>query len=76
MKLAIINSDEQIGKSVGKIVDGAVDYDRLAETAEALMPRLPFPKGVYRFRTFEEADLWTDQHILRAARKQVQDPRA
>ena len=29
--------------------------------------RLPFPKGVFRFRTFEEADAWTEQHILQTA---------
>jgi len=35
------------------------------------MPRLPFPKGVFRFRTHEEADEWTNQHILQAALKQA-----
>jgi hypothetical protein len=33
----------------------------------SLMPRLPFPKGVFRLRTFEEADAWTEKHILQAA---------
>lgn len=75
MKPPIINVEEQIGKTVGRIPGGAPDYDRLAASAEALMPRLPFPKGVYRFRTFEEADSWTEQHILQAARKKSQDPR-
>jgi hypothetical protein len=33
------------------------------------MPRLPYPKGVYRFRTFEEAKTWKNQHLLQAALK-------
>ena len=73
MKQPIANLDEQIGRTVGRI--RPADYGRLEASAEALMPRLPFPKGVYRFRTFEEADAWTEQHILRAARKKSQDPR-
>ena len=73
MKLPIVNMEEQIGRTVGSIHSS--DSHRLEACAEALMPRLPFPKGVYRFRTFEEADAWTEQHILRAARKKSQDPR-
>ena len=75
MKPPVVNLEEQIGKTVGRIPEGAADYARLTATADALMPRLPFPKGVYRFRSFEEADAWTEQHILRAARKKSQEPR-
>jgi hypothetical protein len=63
----VINLEEQPGKTVGRIRSSPENYDRLVEAAEALMPRLPFPKGVYRFRTFEEANTWTEQHILNAA---------
>lgn len=74
MKLPITNLEEQIGKTVGKTPENGANYDRLVDMAEALMPRLPFPKGVYRFRSFEEADAWTEQHILQAARKKSHEP--
>jgi hypothetical protein len=68
MSAPIINLEEFPGKTVGRRA-GPTDYDKLVEAAEALMPRLPFPKGVYRFRTFEEANAWTEKHILEAAVK-------
>lgn len=73
MRPTTINLDEEIGKTVGKMASAENSYARLAATAESMVPRLPYPKGVYRFRTFEEADAWTEQHILRAARKKSQD---
>jgi hypothetical protein len=63
-----VNVEEVPGKTVGSRASEPVDYDRLVDAAEGIMPRLPFPKGVYRFRSFEEADAWTEMHILRAAR--------
>lgn len=69
MKPPVINVEETLGKVVGNNGAGAADYDRLVDAAEQIMPRLPFPKGVYRFRSFEEADVWTEQHILKAARE-------
>jgi hypothetical protein len=63
----IINLEETPGKTVGRI--RPVDYDRMVDNAMAIMPRLPFPKGVYRFRSFEEANAWMDKHILEAAIK-------
>lgn len=54
-------------KSVGHRTSDPADYDRLVEAAESIMPRLPFPKGVYRFRSFEEADAWTEKYLLKAA---------
>jgi hypothetical protein len=69
MKRPMVNLEETFGKIVGKNISGAADYDRLVDAAEQLMPALPFPKGVYRFRSFEEADRWTQHHILKAARK-------
>ena len=61
----IVNLEETPGKIVGR--QNAVDYDRLAANAAGVMPRLPFPKGVFRFHTHEEADAWTDKHILQGA---------
>ncbi len=63
----IVNLEESPGKTVGRNTSRPGDYERLAKTSQAMMPRLPFPKGVFRFRTHEEADAWTDQHILTAA---------
>lgn len=63
--------EEQHGKVVGRRAAFPVDYDRLVRNAAALMPRLPYPKGVFRFRTHEEADAWTNQHILQAALKKA-----
>jgi hypothetical protein len=71
VKEPIINLQENIGKTVGRV--RPVDYDSLVEQACALMPRLPFPKGVYRFKTFEEANEWMDRHILAAAIKKHRD---
>ena len=64
---AVVNLEETPGKVVGRNFAAVADYDRLVTASQSLMPRLPFPKGVYRFRTFEEADTWTEQHILQAA---------
>jgi hypothetical protein len=66
----VVNLEETPGKVVGREAAES-DYDRLVETSEALMPRLPIRKGVYRFRTHEEADAWLEQHILRAALKKA-----
>jgi hypothetical protein len=67
VKEPIINLDERIGKTVGIV--RPVNYDRMVRMAESIMPRLPFPKGVYRFKSFEEANEWTEKHILAAAIK-------
>jgi hypothetical protein len=69
VKLPIVNLEETPGKTVGKIRRTAADYDRLVAASRELMPRLPFPKGVYRFRTFQEADEWMHKHMLEAAVK-------
>jgi hypothetical protein len=67
VKEPVVNIEENIGKTVGRV--RPVDYNRLVEQARVLMPRLPFPKGVYRFKSFEEADEWMEKHILAAAIK-------
>jgi hypothetical protein len=64
-----VNLQENIGKTVGRA--RPIDYDQLVEVADAIMPRLPFPKGVYRFKSFEEANEWTEKHILAAAIKKL-----
>ena len=63
----IVNIQETPGKVVGRV--RPVDYDRLVDQAAAIMPRLPIPKGVYKFRTHEEANEWMEKRILEAAVK-------
>ncbi|HOC01605.1 MAG TPA: hypothetical protein PKM43_22995 [Verrucomicrobiota bacterium] len=70
----IVNLEERPGKVVGRRAASPADYDRLVRNAAALMPRLPFPKGVVRFRTHEEADAWTNAHILQAALRKARAP--
>jgi hypothetical protein len=70
----VVNLEEQPGKIVGRRAAWPVDYDRLVSNATALMPRLPYPKGVFRFRTHEEADAWTNEYILRAALRKARAP--
>lgn len=72
----ILNLEEHPGKSVGRRAVSLEDYDRLVDASQALQRRLPFPKGVYRFRTHEEADEWTNQHMLKAALKKAREPRS
>lgn len=67
----IVNLEESPGKAVGRTHSRPEDYDRLVEAAESLMPRLPFPRGVFRFRTHAEADAWMEQHILTSAREKA-----
>jgi hypothetical protein len=71
VKRPIVNLEESFGKVVGKNTTTPVDYDRLVDAACQVMPALPFPKGVYRFRSFEEADAWTEHHILKAAKNRA-----
>lgn len=69
MNAPLINLEEHPDKTVGRRAPKPADYDRLVDAAEAIMPRLPFPKGVYKFRTHEEANAWEEKHILEAALK-------
>lgn len=61
----LVNLEETPGKVVGRV--RPIQYDSLVDLAEGLMPWLPYPKGIYRFRTFEEADSWKRQLLLQAA---------
>lgn len=70
----IVNLEETPGKVVGRV--RPIRYDSLVDMAEGIMSRLPYPKGVYRFRTFEEANAWKNQHILQAALKKSRARRA
>jgi hypothetical protein len=69
----VANLEENFGKVVGRTDVSPTDYDRLADEAGRIMGRLPFPKGVFKFRTHEEADSWTEHYILQAALKKARD---
>ena len=63
-----VNIEENIGKTVGRRrIKDSLEYgfglqESLARIREdAPMPR--FPKGVFKFRSFEEADAWTMHHL-------------
>ncbi|MBI3811918.1 MAG: hypothetical protein HY283_06910 [Nitrospirae bacterium] len=43
------------------------DFDVLQKTVEALSKKPVGPRGVFRFRTFEEANAWKMKMLARAA---------
>jgi hypothetical protein len=67
--------EEPIGKFVGKMPrrTAAEFLHRMAAEFESMGRSLPFPKGVYRFKTFEEADAWEMKHRIAAAVKRLRD---
>ena len=67
----IVNLEETFGKVVGKIPrhTPAEAIDRMVREFHSLGLKLPYPKGVYRFKTFEEADEWAWKHMIEAAKK-------
>jgi len=70
---SIIKPAEMDGKLVGgKSKGSAFEYhDRMVRQFHALGRKLPYPKGVYRFRTFEEADAWALKYEIAAIRNPV-----
>jgi hypothetical protein len=71
----VINLEENIGKTVGRRVapkDALLSYMRTAEESrqwKAAFGTPRIPKGLYRFKTHEEADAWLWKMITRPARK-------
>jgi hypothetical protein len=65
----VINIQEKIGKTVGKRVAPDPLDVRHSRKADAIAWQKAFgfgiPKGVYRFRTHEEADQWLWKMIAR-----------
>lgn len=65
-----INLQDPIGKVVGKrrLRDSFAYGMKLQKAGGALSKTFgcaPIPKGVYRFRSFEEADAWMDRILAR-----------
>ena len=71
----IVNLDETPGKVVGKIPrrTPAEFLERMANRYESMGLKLPYPKGVYRFKTFEEANAWETKHQIAPAVKRLHD---
>ncbi|HEY2953285.1 MAG TPA: hypothetical protein VGK40_11910 [Verrucomicrobiae bacterium] len=73
----IVNLEESPGKVVGKIKRRtpveAVAW--MVAQFHAMGLKLPYPKGVYRFKTHEEANEWEWNHMMEAAKKKYRDRR-
>ena len=67
----IINLEEAPGKTVGRVErrNPFEAHARLVREFHAMGLKLPFPKGVYRFKTHAEANEWEWNHIMEAAKK-------
>ena len=64
----MINIEEKIGKTVGRRVvkDGfalGMGLQKLVNQLNKSFGNPGFPKGVFRFRSFEEADAWTMKYL-------------
>ena len=70
-----VNLEETPAKVVGRIKERtpAEALARLVARFHAMGLKLPYPKGVYRFKTFEEADEWETKHRIEAAARRSQD---
>jgi hypothetical protein len=73
----IVNLEEQPGKVVGKMHGrtAAEAVDWMMRQFHAMGLKLPYSKGVYRFKTFEEANEWETKHQIAAAVKRLRDHR-
>jgi hypothetical protein len=67
----IVNLEETPGKTVGKVQrrTPAETLDYLVTQFHAMGLKLPYPKGVYRFKTLDEANAWDWSHMMEAAKK-------
>ena len=67
----VVNLEEQPGKVVGKPrrLSFGQFLAQMAQRCRSLGVKLPYPKGVYRFETFEEANAWEWNHMMAAAKK-------
>jgi hypothetical protein len=71
LKLGLINFEEPIGKVVGRRLKAPDPLStQMSNKADSIAWRKAFggvnvPRGVYRFRTHEEADDWLRRMITR-----------
>ena len=67
----IVNLEENPGKVVGRSRaddDSFTAYRKIVAMADLLRPRSSYPRGVFRFKTHEEAHEWKMKHMIQAAR--------
>jgi hypothetical protein len=71
----IVNLEETPGKVVGRVRRRSPGefLDRMAALFKAMDIKLPYPKGVYRFKTFEEAEAWATKHRITAAVRRLRE---
>jgi len=71
--VSIVNLQENIGKVVGtrhlREEAPMVVYQRLLDNSRRMRRALPYSKGVFRFKTHEEAHEWKWNLILKSAVK-------
>ncbi len=67
----LIDLEEAPGKVVGKVPKRTPGefLERMAAQFKAMGLSPPYPKGVYRFKMFEEANEWQMKHQIAAAAK-------
>jgi hypothetical protein len=67
-----VNLEERIGKTVGRrrLPRDSFEYGMQLQKTGAELSRtfcvMRIPKGVYRFRSHEEADAWMMRHLTKA----------
>jgi hypothetical protein len=71
----LVNLEETPGKTVGDVSrrSPAQTLDYLVRQFHAMGLKLPYPKGVYKFKMLDEANQWDWNHIMKAAKKKLQD---
>ena len=65
----VVNIDDPVGKGVGKRSNiserNYVDYALAMQKSLRGFSQSKFPKGVFRFKSHEEADQWLMDHSIR-----------
>ena len=66
----VVNLEEKIGKTVGRrVIRDAFEYgmglQKFAAELQESFGRPRFPKGAYKFNSFEEADAWMTKFLSR-----------
>jgi hypothetical protein len=65
----VVNIEDPVGKVVGKRAklteSNYIDYALGMQKCLGSFPQSKFPRGVYRFKSHEEADQWLMDHLIR-----------
>jgi hypothetical protein len=75
MDYTVINLEEKVGKTVGRrtVVRDAFRYGMALQRMSSQLGRSlggpRYPKGVFRFRSHEEADAWLMKYQIQSATK-------